>query len=148
MSLESKYKDMESVLALLPQEKEFVTEDGLSGTLALQLDTVQVEAAGYGGSTREVSATRSYPNLASQDTANIPKSIEEDGRTLTLQSIDWRTDNTANVVRLRHGRPLYRRGHLHRHRNQQLCHRLHRHGGLHRHRQPHRLEPGTLCGHL
>ncbi len=97
VSLESKSKDMESVLALLPQEKEFVTEDGLSGTLSLQLDTVQVEAAGYGSSTREVSATRSYPNLASQDTANIPKSIEEDGRTLTLQNIDWRTDNTTGM---------------------------------------------------
>ena len=57
-----------------------------------------MEAAGYGSSTREVSATRSYPNLASQDTANIPKSIEEDGRTLTLQDIDWRTDNTASVA--------------------------------------------------
>ena len=97
VSLESKSKDMESVLALLPQEKEFVTEDGLSGTLSLQLDTVQVEAAGYGSSTRQVSATRSYPNLASQDTANIPKSIEEDGRTLTLQNIDWRTDNTTGM---------------------------------------------------
>ena len=48
VSLESKSKDMESVLALLPQEKEFVTEDGLSGTLALQLDTVQVEGQGTG----------------------------------------------------------------------------------------------------
>ena len=95
VSLESKSKDMESVLALLPQEREFITEDGLSGTLALQLDTVQVEVSGYGSSTREVSATRSYPNLANQDTANIPKTIEEDGRTLTLQAIDWRTDNTA-----------------------------------------------------
>lgn len=97
VSLESKSKDMESILTLLPQEKEFVTEDGLSGTLALQLDTVQVEAAGYGSSTRQVSATRSYPNLASQDTANIPKSIEEDGRNLTLQNIDWRTDNTTGM---------------------------------------------------
>ena len=98
VSLESKSKDMESVLALLPQEKEFVTEDGLSGTLSLQLDTVQVEAAGYGSSTGEVSPPRSYPNLASQDTASIPKSIEEDGRPLTLQNIDWRTDNTASVA--------------------------------------------------
>ena len=97
VSLESKSKDMESILTLLPQEKEFVTEDGLSGTLSLQLDTVQVAAAGYGSSTRQVSATRSYPNLASQDTASIPKSIEEDGRTLTLQNIDWRTDNTTGM---------------------------------------------------
>lgn len=33
---ESKSKDMEFVLALLPPEKEFITEDGLSGTLSLQ----------------------------------------------------------------------------------------------------------------
>lgn len=97
VSLQSKSKDMESVLALLPQEKEFITEDGLSGVLTLRLDTVQVEVAGYGSSTREVSATRSYPNLANQDTANIPKSIEDNGRTLTLQSIDWQTDNTATT---------------------------------------------------
>lgn len=97
VTLESKNKDMESVLALLPPEKEFITEDGLSGTLSLQLETVNVETAGYGTSTREVSATRSYPNLANQDTANIPKTIEEDGRTLTLQNISWQTDNTASV---------------------------------------------------
>jgi len=97
VSLPSKNKDMESVLALLPTEKEFVTEDGLTGTLTLQLDTVQVEVAGYGSSTKEVSATRSYPNLASQDTANIPKSIQDGGRTLTLQNISWQTDNTASL---------------------------------------------------
>ena len=97
VSLESKSKDMESVLALLPQEKEFITEDGLSGILTLRLDTVQVEVSGYGSSTREVSATRSYPNLANQDTANIPKTIEDGGRTLTLQNITWQTDNTATT---------------------------------------------------
>lgn len=95
VTLESKSKDMASVLALLPQEKEFITDDGLTGTLTLRLETVQVEASGYGSSTREVSATRSYPNLTGQDTQYIPKSIEDGGRTLTLQSIDWQTDNTA-----------------------------------------------------
>ena len=95
VTLESEKKDMESVLALLPQEREFITDDGFTGTLSLQLDTVQVEAAGYGSSTRQVSATRSYPNLISQDTQYIPKTVKEDGRTLTLQAIDWQTDNTA-----------------------------------------------------
>lgn len=97
VSLESKNKDMASVLALLPQEREFITDDGLTGTLTLQLDTVQVEVAGYGSSTKEVQATRSYPNLAGQDTQYIPKTIEDNGRTLTLQSIDWQTDNTAST---------------------------------------------------
>ena len=97
VTLESEKKDMESVLALLPQEKDFVTDDGLAGTLTLKLDTVRVEASGYGSTTRRVTATRSYPNLIGQDTQYIPKSIEDSGRTLTLESIDWQTDNTANV---------------------------------------------------
>lgn len=97
VTMESKKKDMESVLALLPQQREFITDDGLVGTLTLRLDTVRVEVAGYGSSTKEVSAQRSYPNLAGQDTQYIPKTIEDDGRTLTLQTIDWQTDNTATT---------------------------------------------------
>ncbi len=97
VTLNSKKKDMESVLSLLPEQKEFVTDDGLSGILPLQLDTVQVETAGYGKSTKQVSVTRNYPNQVSQDTENIPKSIDDGGKTLTLSDIKWQTDNTANV---------------------------------------------------
>ena len=97
VSIPSKNKDMESVLALLPAEREFVTEDGLTGTLSLRLDTVQVEVAGYGSSAKEVSATRTYPNLAGQDTQYIPKTIQDGGRTLTLQNISWQTDTTGSL---------------------------------------------------
>lgn len=97
VTLQSDKKDMESVLALLPQEREFVTDDGLTGTLSLKLDTVRVEVSGYGSSTKQLTATRSYPNLAGQDTQYIPKSIEDGGRTLTLETIDWQTDNAASV---------------------------------------------------
>ncbi len=96
VTLDSKSKDMESVLALLPAQREFTTEDGLTGILSLKLDTVNVEVSGYGSSTRQVSATRSYPNLSGQDTSYIPKEITDNGRTLELASIDWQTDNTAN----------------------------------------------------
>ncbi len=96
VTLDSKSKDMESVLALLPAQREFTTEDGLTGVLSLKLDTVNVEVSGYGSSTRQVSATRSYPNLAGQDTSYIPKEITDNGRTLELATIDWQTDNTAN----------------------------------------------------
>ena len=97
VSVESAKKDMESVLALLPQEREFITDDGLTGTLTLKLDTVQVEPSGYGSSTKQLSVKRSYPNLAEQDTQYIPKTIEDNGRTLTLSDIQWQTDNTANM---------------------------------------------------
>nr|WP_325305852.1 cell wall anchor protein [uncultured Oscillibacter sp.] len=97
VTLESKNKDMASVLELLPQQREFITDDGLSGTLTLQLDTVQVDVSGYGSSTKAVNVTRSYPNLAGQDTSYIPKTIQDGGRTLTLQDISWQTDNTASL---------------------------------------------------
>ena len=97
VSIESAKKDMESVLALLPQEREFITDDGLMGTLTLRLDTVQVEPSGYGSSTKEISTKRSYPNLAEQDTQYLPKTITENGKTLTLTDIQWQTDNTANL---------------------------------------------------
>ena len=97
VSVESAKKDMESVLALLPQEREFITDDGLTGTLTLKLDTVQVEPSGYGSSTKQLSVKRSYPNLAEQDTQYIPKSIEDNGKPLTLTDIQWQTDNTANM---------------------------------------------------
>ena len=94
ISVESAKKDMESVL---PQERAFITDDGLMGTLTLRLDTVQVEPSGYGSSTKQLSTKRSYPNLAEQDTQYIPKSIEDGGKTLTLADIQWQTDNTANL---------------------------------------------------
>ena len=97
VTLDSKSKDMESVLALLPAQREFTTDDGLTGVLSLKLDTVNVEVSGYGSSTRAVSVTRSYPNLSGQDTSYIPKEITDNGRTLELATINWQTDNTANV---------------------------------------------------
>ena len=57
----------------------------------------KTEPAGYGSSTKPVTATRSYPNLASADANHLPKTITEGGRTLKLQDIQWQTDNTYNA---------------------------------------------------
>ena len=92
VTVDSASKDMESVLALLPTQWEFTTDDGLSGVLTLKLDTVNVEISGYGSTTQTVTATRTYPGLADQDTQYIPKSIEDSGCALTLQAIDWQAE--------------------------------------------------------
>lgn len=76
-TVESDKKDMETILSLLPQEKEVTTEEDFSGTLHLDLDSIKTEPAGYGSSTKPVTATRTYPNLASQDINHLPKSITE-----------------------------------------------------------------------
>ena len=96
--MNSKSKDMGAVLALLPQTKEFITEDGLSGVLTLKLDTVKVEAAGYGSSTKTVTATRTYPGLADQDTQYIPKTIQDGGNSMTLQAVDWQTEGDGHFT--------------------------------------------------
>lgn len=98
VSVASQSKDMGAVLALLPQTKEFITEDGLSGVLTLKLDTVNVEVAGYGSSTKSVTATRTYPGLADQDTQYIPKSIEDNGNSLTLQAVNWQTEGDGHFT--------------------------------------------------
>lgn len=96
-TVESKNKEMETILALLPQEKDVTTEDGFSGTLYLNLNTLRTEVSGYGSSTKNVSTTRSYPNLSSADASHLPKTISDGGRTMTLQNVQWQTDNTYNA---------------------------------------------------
>ena len=90
VSVNSKSKDMGAVLALLPQTKEFITEDGLSGVLTLKLDTVKVEVAGYGSSTKTVTATRTYPGL--------PKTIQDGGNSMTLQTVNWQTEGDGHFT--------------------------------------------------
>lgn len=89
VTLDSDSKDMEKIMPLLTATCEATTEDGYTGVLTLDTASIQVEASGYGTSTRNVSATRSYPNLSEADVSLVPKSIEDSGRTLTLADVDW-----------------------------------------------------------
>ena len=89
VTLESKTKDMTEILNMLEPKLEVKTEDGYEGALALDHTSIQVEAAGYGTSGRAVTAQRTYPNLSDADVSLIPKSIEENGCTLTLSDVTW-----------------------------------------------------------
>ena len=95
--ISSKSNKMNDILPLLKEEKQVVTEDGFSGTAKLDLSNLKIESAGYGTSTKTVTATRTYPNLESADTQYIPKTTVENGKTLELSGIDWRSDNTQNI---------------------------------------------------
>lgn len=89
VTLDSKSKDMEEIMPMLAATCEAATEDGYTGILTLDTASIQVEASGYGTSTKNVSATRSYPNLSEADVSLVPKSIEDSGRTLTLADVQW-----------------------------------------------------------
>ena len=97
VSLDSDSKDMEAILSLLSPEMEVETEDGYYGVLSLDHTSITVEVAGYSSSTRTVSATRTYPNLSGADTSLIPKTIQENGRTLTLADVQWQDAATSHT---------------------------------------------------
>jgi len=89
VTVESKSKDMDKIMPLLPTTQEVTTEDGYVGILTLDTASIKVEAAGYGTSSKTVTATRNYPNLSDADTSFVPKTIADNGRTLTLADVQW-----------------------------------------------------------
>ena len=65
------------------------TDDGYSGTLHLDHTSIMVEETGYATKNHEISVTRLYPDLSDADLSLIPKTIEDDGRTLILDDVEW-----------------------------------------------------------
>ena len=94
---------MEKILKTLDATMEVTTEDGYSGVLRLDHKSVTVEAAEYATRDSAVSATRLYPDLADADLSLIPKTVEENGRTLTLDDVrwesGWQTDAEGGFIR-------------------------------------------------
>lgn len=97
LSIPSETKNMEKVLPLFAPTLELTTEDGYTGTLALDHTSIAVEAAGYKTSSYAVSATRTYPNLSDADLSLVPKTTTENGRELTLADVSWESA-AANTV--------------------------------------------------
>ena len=88
---ESSTKDTETVLKNLAPTLEYAGEDGYMGVLTLDTASVKVEASGYGRRNKNVTTTRTYPNLADADTSYIPKTVEENGCTMELVDVSWQT---------------------------------------------------------
>ena len=91
ISKDSDTGDLSANLKRLDGQKAVKTEDGFSGTLELDHTSVDVKVKGYKTSTKAVSASRTYSDLSDADMALIPKSITENGRTLTLNDVQWKT---------------------------------------------------------
>ncbi len=90
-------KDMDAIIKLLAPAMEYQSDDGYIGVLTLDIASIKVETAGTKKSSYTVSATREYPHLSSNDTSLVPKTITDNGRTLTLTSVEWRTQSAEAV---------------------------------------------------
>ncbi len=89
------------ILKRLDLQREVVTQDGYTGKLTLDTASIAVEADGYKSSSYTVTASRSYPSLSDADLSLVPKTIQENGRTLMLSNVEWTHDSsyyTANAT--------------------------------------------------
>ena len=89
VTLASDTDKMDDILQRLDAEMEITTADGYTGILRLDHTSVQVTVDGYKTTTRSLSATRTYPSLSDADVSLIPKTITDNGNTLTLADVQW-----------------------------------------------------------
>ena len=94
ITMDSDTGELSAILKKLDGAKEATTEDGYAGTLILDHTSVKVEVKGYQTTTRNLSAKRTYPSLSDADLSLIPKTITDNGRTLTLADVQWTSDGT------------------------------------------------------
>ena len=97
VTIETATNNVSAILQQLKSEMEHKSNDGYTGVLSLDISSIKVETAGTKSSSYTISAKREYPHLSSNDTSFIPKTITENGRTLTLSNIDWRVQNYTAV---------------------------------------------------
>ena len=76
---------------------EYKSDDGYAGILNLDVNSIKVETAGTKKSSYTISSVREYPNLSSNDTALIPRTITDNGKTMTLAGVEWRTQTSSSV---------------------------------------------------
>lgn len=91
IELATETNNMEAIIKLLAPTIEHTTEDGYQGVLTLDIKSIVVETAKTKKSTFPITAIREYPNLSSNDASFVPKTISDNGRTLALSNVTWKT---------------------------------------------------------
>ena len=81
--------DREILLAMFGNRLPYSDDDGFTGELYLLPESLAVTETGQSNYTYTVSDVRRIEGLASNDMANVPKSVVKNGLTLPLQSVDW-----------------------------------------------------------
>ena len=97
ITLDTETNELEQILSLLSNTMEYRSEDGFVGILTLDVSSIKVETAGTKTTSHTMTVTREYPNLSSNDTSLVPKTVEDRGKTYTLSNVDWRVGNYSTV---------------------------------------------------
>lgn len=97
LTLTTTSNNINDIIKELPKEKEFTTADGYVGVLQLDVNSIKTDVAGYKNYSYTLTETREYPSLTTTDTSQVPKTIQKNGKTLTLTKVDWKSANVENV---------------------------------------------------
>jgi hypothetical protein len=92
VTLPSETDETDKLLALLEPSISY-SEDGYTGTLTLDRDSVRTEVSDTTGYSYTIQDTREYTGLARNDPYYIPKTAEKNGVTLRLADIRWTAAN-------------------------------------------------------
>lgn len=88
-TVDSETNDQAAVFALLGNKLPYSDDEGYEGELFLLPESLLITETGRTSYTYSITDVRRIEGLASNDMANVPKSVVKDGMTLPLQSVDW-----------------------------------------------------------
>ena len=97
VTLNTDTKELAQILALLAPTMEYTSEDDFVGLLYLNVASIKVEQAGTKTTSFTQTVTREYPRLSNTDTSNVPKTVDDRGKTYTLAGVEWKTGNYSTV---------------------------------------------------
>jgi len=97
VQIPSSTNNLATVINGLYPTMDFVCEHGYAGVLHLDIRSIEMTQDGTRSSSRTVSQTREYPHLSTPDLALIPQTITANGRTYTLENVDWRTNTSTPI---------------------------------------------------
>ena len=86
-------KNLNNNLSLLNAYINYNDEEGYEGNLYLLPDTVKITTDGYAYKNSTVSDTKTYTGLEYNDPTLIPQTVQKNGYTLSISSIDWNEES-------------------------------------------------------
>lgn len=89
VKVETPTNDRNVILSKYDLAIEYKDNDGYTGEIQLDLDSLDTKVKGYTTKYYKVYENRSYPNLPTNDVAYIPKTLNFNGYTYTSSNISW-----------------------------------------------------------
>lgn len=93
-TMDSASGEKADILDLLGSSIPYADNDGYKGEIFLVPESLIISENGHENYSYTIADTRTFDNLERNDPSYVPKSVQKNGVTLTLQGIDWSV--TAN----------------------------------------------------